>query len=428
MLELNVAQPYPPSICGKVLCGQTLCGVVDNRKALKQHFFTDGYPKQLRVRLYRATERTGIYPADTLFPSDSVYPRQTDSEPVYSFESSQIVSESMVLKEGICGASALDYSSAYSASFSVQVVGVAADAIGMELVAEMLVDQTVIPLFHGYVTDVKRNEGTAVRQITAYDRVYSGMKESALELVTGQVYPITLRELAESAATEAGMALEMDPLPADHIRLTAPPVLPTRYTIRELLGQYAELNGRFLRQSRTGQLTFIKPASFVASYPSDTRYPDDNIYPGAYSNDPNSDTAAWAMRCKRGDYYTRELSGILLYDLDGAVIGSYGDLANAYQVQDNLLASMILEADRSEACSILGSEIFTVRYLPHDSEMVGMPWMEPGDVVHLPLSETDSVDALILERTLSGIISLHDKIKADGDEYLSNRYQVRSIK
>lgn len=383
---------------------------------LRANLSTDNVPKHLRVYLYLCDGTTGPYPAEDRYPAEDDYPDNIlEDSPDFVLDDNSVIEESLKLKEGVCTDDDLNLASCYSGSLEMQATGVTSAARDMAMVAKLVVEGETLVLFRGTVYSVKRKTGSEMRTLTAYDYLYGAGDVDALAMLQSTVYPTTLRAIAERACTLAGLKLDETANPADELEVEAVDDWPSSVTVRQLLGWYAELNGRLLRQNRDGVITLVALPDYTANYPAEDIYPAEDYCPGLLRT--VDDVAPWAMSCSHADYYTDEIEGVILQDYDGNVRGGYGDQeGNVYIVADNLLAGMLTADSVDDAGTVLGQEIYPLRYVSHDSEMLGMPWLEPGDAVDLPISPTETMTALILERTLSGIVSLHDAISANGSE------------
>ena len=56
-----------------------------------------------------------------------------------------------------------------------------------------------------------------------------------------------------------------------------------------------------------------------------------------------------------------------------------------------------------------------IRYIPAELEMVGLPYMEAGDVLSV-LTRTGGIEVFVFRRTLKGINFMTDSVEARGDE------------
>ena len=79
-----------------------------------------------------------------------------------------------------------------------------------------------------------------------------------------------------------------------------------------------------------------------------------------------------------------------------------------------------------ELNSILGrmyNRISGIGYTPHDTTLVGMPWVETGDRVTL-MTNKDAFESFVFRRTLKGIQALKDTYEAHGDDVIESYKEV----
>ena len=71
----------------------------------------------------------------------------------------------------------------------------------------------------------------------------------------------------------------------------------------------------------------------------------------------------------------------------------------------------------SEMLVNMYSRISNMKYTPHLTKALGMPWIEVGDRIGL-LTTSGGIESFIYRRTLKGIQVLDDTYEAEGDEYI----------
>lgn len=87
-----------------------------------------------------------------------------------------------------------------------------------------------------------------------------------------------------------------------------------------------------------------------------------------------------------------------------------------YDVSDNYIISNG-KYSRETIMPILqtiGENIRDVQYYPSRLDCKGMPWIESGDYISTQIENSDTVELLVLARTLNGIQSLEDSIESKG--------------
>lgn len=106
-----------------------------------------------------------------------------------------------------------------------------------------------------------------------------------------------------------------------------------------------------------------------------------------------------------GEEMTAEIgSGLSVYDMSGNAI--IGMLASSDEVET------LLKDDFAPGATALG-------FVPIELDARGMPWVEAGDAIQITTEDGETVESYVLERTISGIQSLTDDIRATGGDLIA---------
>lgn len=147
----------------------------------------------------------------------------------------------------------------------------------------------------------------------------------------------------------------------------------------------------------------------------------DNSSP--YSMTPGDYSECWYEEFDISDI------GVIIYKYEDADNGeqiiSY-DLGNGgesvYDLTGNYLLAEI-PTTKAQAKSLIDTHfvphIGDVEFTPVEMTAKGRPWVEPGDAVEVTMEDGEVVETYILERTLSGIVSLTDDVKSTGGTLIS---------
>jgi hypothetical protein len=258
--------------------------------------------------------------------------------------------------------------------------------------------------FNVYVTKrTVEQDGTPLRRITEEVEVYESTKENNLTNAACRLmyYNWSSCEIFSCDSSITG-----------------------RDVIRSLL----EVCGCFYKLDRYGKPQF-KYCTKSALYPSETLYPKDTLftrgYEGIFKN-------AQYIKFDCEDYTVQDYGKIQIKknsdsnETKSIVEWQYvGDSnkKNAYIIEDNIFychSAMEYEYDSmaevSEMLENMYLRIADMGYVPHDTDAVGMPYLECGDRIIL-LTENGGIETFIFSRNLSGIQSMQDNFEAKGDEY-----------
>lgn len=194
---------------------------------------------------------------------------------------------------------------------------------------------------------------------------------------------------------------------------------------REITEAYIELMGLFGKNGRNGEFDFISLNSAIGLYPSETLYPADNLYPAG------TDILLTKSMYKTAwydDEYTRLYSKVICTYKDSEtqentyaehviieVEAGEEDKYHIYDISDNYLIkeNTFTEEQITEILSNIALNIEGVRYMPADIDLIGLPYLEAGDVVRV-ITTDGGFETIILNRTLSGIQRLNDNYESRG--------------
>ena len=199
-------------------------------------------------------------------------------------------------------------------------------------------------------------------------------------------------------------------------------------TARELIGAYAELNGRLFTMDRYGEPQLIKlPAPKQiggAGYPAEVLYPSDNIYPGDDENQMFLTNDSLLEITYRRTDKPLKFGGVKIYKNDSLVltrtlaqsgiIVTDPDDRVFYELRNNPFIENYPLSDSQliDIADMINSNIYELEIFNADAKIIGLPFMTLGDVVALEYGETS---IYVLNRKLKGITALYDDLKQQYD-------------
>lgn len=192
--------------------------------------------------------------------------------------------------------------------------------------------------------------------------------------------------------------------------------------LQPAVGAIAEIQAKFVHMDRYGVLRFVGISDHFGLYPEETLFPSEDLYP----NENNG-----------GLLTTSEYRSLWYEDYEvqpfGTVIVSYKNMSgndevlvyrfnranqNVYKMKDNFIFKTG-GWKPSEIRDVLDTwfipNLKGIRYIPAELEMVGLPYMEAGDVLSV-LTRTGGIEVFVFRRTLKGINFMTDSVEARGDE------------
>lgn len=192
--------------------------------------------------------------------------------------------------------------------------------------------------------------------------------------------------------------------------------------LQTAVGAIAEIQAKFVHMDRYGVLRFVGISDHFGLYPEETLFPSEDLYP----NENNG-----------GLLTTSEYRSLWYEDYEvqpfGTVIVGYKNMGgneevlvyrfnrankNVYKMKDNFIFKTG-GWKPSEIRDVLDTwfipNLKGIRYIPAELEMVGLPYMEAGDVLSV-LTKTGGIEVFVFRRTLKGINFMTDSVEARGDE------------
>lgn len=193
-------------------------------------------------------------------------------------------------------------------------------------------------------------------------------------------------------------------------------------SIQTAVGSMAEIQAKFVHMDRYGVLRFVGISDHFGLYPEETLFPSEDLY-------PNESNGGLLTTCEHSDLWCDD------YEVQpfGTVIVSYKNMSgndevlvyrfnrenrNVYQMKDNFVFKTG-GWKPAEIRDILDTwfipNLTGIRYIPAELEMIGLPYIEAGDVLSV-LTRKGGMEVFVFRRTLKGINFMTDSIEARGDE------------
>lgn len=338
----------------------------------------------------------------------------------------RIVKDTFRLTEMISDGGDLDFGSTNASVVEFTVADVPEDLNGQRFTITQTVNGTyTVPLGTFTVDSCKRQDDLRFKDIVAYDDMQK-FNRNVADWYNGLTFPITVKDMRESLCQYCGVAYESVTLVNDNVRVYK--TLDTNeLNGKEVLRAIAEVNGTFAHINRYAKLTFIGLDSF-ALYPSETLYPADDLYPIDVTEivEKQGENAIAYISSKYEDYTVSAIDGVIVRDDENADGGvTVGETTNPYVMSGNMLIVGKETAELTTIANNLLGKIGKVVYTPHDTESIGLPYVEVGDTV-LNANSADK-ELFIAKRVLTGVSSVMDNFSATGNPKRENNDTVDSV-
>lgn len=342
-----------------------------------------------------------------------------------SVTNDRLVQDSFRLTERISESGDLDFGSCNASVIEFAVADVPEDLNGQTFTVTQTVNGTyTVPLGTFTVDSCKRQDDLRFKDIVAYDNMRKFDRDVA-SWYNGLSFPMYLKDFRTSLCTFCGVEQVANTLVNDNIKVYKT-LEVTELNGKEVLRAIAEVNGTFAHIDRYGKLTYIGLDSF-ALYPSETLYPADDLYPVDVTEivEKQGENAIAYISSKYEDYTVSAIDGVIVQDDENADGGiTVGTASNPYILAENMLIIGKSKAELTTIATNLLTKIGNVVYVPHETECIGLPYVEVGDTV-LNANSADK-ELFIAKRVLTGISSVMDSFSVDGNPARENYNKVQS--
>lgn len=200
---------------------------------------------------------------------------------------------------------------------------------------------------------------------------------------------------------------------------------PSELSLRSLYEGYVETKGKFCGLDRFNNFFEIDIKQQFGLTPQNTLYPDSDLYPEGVTGGkllPQDYQSCWY-----NDDYTKPFGCVTctykdLDNLESVYIKYFGGfdessdinsyrtyyLTNNYLIDNSLWTEQQIEA----ICTRIANSIEGVRYMPVEFVGRGLPYVEAGDTFEILTKSNDSITTIVLNRTLTGELTLTDNYKS----------------
>lgn len=340
-------------------------------------------------------------------------------------ENDRIVKDTFRLTEMVSDGGDLDFGSTNASVVEFTVADVPEDLNGQTFVITQTVNGIYdVPLGTFKVESCKRQDDLRFKDIVAYDNMQK-FNRDVISWYNGLSFPITVKSMRESLCEYCGVAYESVTLVNDNVRVYKT-IQANEFNGKEMLRYIAEINGTFAHINRYDKLTFIGLDSF-ALYPSETLYPADDLYPVDVTEivEKQGENAIAYISSKYEDYMVSAIDGVIVRDDEYASTGiTVGEATNPYNLTNNILIVGKSVSELTTIAQNLLNVIGKIVYTPHETECIGLPYVEVGDTV-LNANSADK-ELFIAKRVLTGVSSVMDNFSATGNPKRENYETVDS--
>lgn len=355
---------------------------------------------------------------------------------------SQIYEESMYLHESIFEKRSIEFVGCISSIFMVDINGLKADIKGKRIIVTISTDDTQdepVTLFNGIVDSAVKQSNKQIKEIVAYDELYTKGNTEVAAWYKSLTFPISLKDLRYSLFSFIGLEQEEKSLPNDDIVIKkqyAPNTLQALSVIKAI----CQINGAFGIMNRRGKFEYRilgKMDSYRGAYPGSLLFPGPNTFPGVRAATTGTDLAQTSFTFYKSvryeEFEVRPVDKVTIRQSEEDEGVTFGDGENNYIIQGNMFSYGLADSVLKTVAENVYNSVQGFSYYPYTADNNGLPFVECGlDMVTYMMidyeatfsDENTSGNVIyekksfpVLNRTLSGIQALRDKYSADGEEY-----------
>lgn len=332
-----------------------------------------------------------------------------------------IVQDSLEIKEAIESGKTLSYKGCISSQLKFQVADIVQDL--RDQYVEVLLQagsEDVIPIFSGYIFDQSnQTHEDVVTQFVAYDILYKTNQRDITSWYNGLTFPITVKNFRDSLFSYLGITQETVTLVNDALSISKT-ITDKAVNAGDVLKALCQINARFGQIGRDGKFYYRRLSHIEeALYPALDLYPSPDLYPSRENANEIFNKADY-RKITYEPFQTEVAGKVVIYNQSGAVGGSSGSGTNEFSITDNPLAYGL--NNMNDACDNIMSEMGTIQFIPAKIDVLGLPWIECGDIVMVNTMK-NVVRTYVLSRTLKGIQSLFDTYVSSNDQFFPKHKQ-----
>lgn len=343
----------------------------------------------------------------------------------------------MSLSEGLVNSNSIEFVGCIASKFKIKVNNLKEDIKGKKISVKTHTDGTEeepIPLFNGIVDSAVKQSNKRVKEITAYDELYTKGQIDVAAWYKSLPFPVTLLYIRNSLFEYIGLEQVETSLPNDDI-LIDKKYDPSTLQALPVIKAICQINGAFGIINREGLFDYrILGAIDDGLYPG--FYPGPDAFPGVSLGSLGLDNIdptdfSFYKSVSYEEFEVKPVDKITIRQSEDQAGVTYGSGDNNYIIQGNMFTYGFSKDVLLQIAENIYPNIQGFSYHPFTSENNGLPYLECGvDAASYMMIDFDATEETgemvykrqnfyILNRELTGIQALKDSYSAKGEEYQS---------
>ncbi len=352
----------------------------------------------------------------------------------------QIEMESLRLNESVMAGSNVEFVGGISSVFQIRIWKLQEDVKGKRITVRMHTDGTgdePVTLFNGIVDSAVKQGNRQIKEITAYDELYTKGSINVSEWYKSLEFPITLKNIRDSLFAYVGLGQVETDLPNDTVQIKKQ-YNPESLQALSVIKAICQINGVFGIINRQGMFEYRIPpsgeeAGTTAPYPSVTMFPSGRLFPSTEAQaGMQAECFSFYKELSHEEFVVKPVDMVTIRNSedDGGVSYTEGDGtgSNNYIIQGNMFSYGLEKSVLMGMAERIYRNVGGFTYIPFSSDNNGLPYIECGldavSYVMIDYGRSDDGNTVyeqkafcVLNRELTGIQALRDNYSAQGEEY-----------
>ncbi len=350
----------------------------------------------------------------------------------------QIHFESMSLSESLIERKSIEFVGCIASKFKIKVNGLKEDVKGKKIVVEMTTENAQdepISLFTGIVDSAVKQSNKQIKEITAYDELYTKGNTEVASWYKSLIFPITLKNLRDSLFNYIGLTQVETDLPNDNVSINRQ-YDPNTLQALSVIKAVCQINGAFGILNREGKFEYrilSKPISEGTYLPLFLPF---HLGTGPQNSaEIETEKFGFYKKVNYEEFEVKPVDKLTIRQTENDAGVTYGTGKNNYIIQGNMFTYGLSKDVLLTVAKNIYGNVQGFSYYPFTSDNNGLPFLECGlDVVSYAMidyeatyeaQEKDPSAGIvykqqafyILNREMSGIQNLRDSYGAEGEEY-----------
>jgi len=346
------------------------------------------------------------YSGYELFEQDNVSKNLIIEGNGFRYTNSDIDSESFELYESLCSENTLKFGVCESAYVKFRIGYGAQSLEGERITISMQLSgaQDIMPIGVYTITSDTLSADKRYRDIVAYDALNAVLKKNVSDwynsILPDMTSSVTVKQFRDSFFEYLNIYQEETTLINDDISINKT-IEYDGITGKDILESICEMNACFGHMTRGGTFRYVYLDQLTSA--SAIVIGDDKTYTSVTYE----------------DFVTEPLTKLQIRQEENDIGVIVGSGSNDYVIEGNPL---LFGKDQSELTTIgnnILAKISIASYRPCKIEVKGNPCIEAGDGIQV-VTTYNTVMTYVLQRTMKGVQSLKDTIKATGTKVFNN--------